>query len=124
MSRTIAAGHVAGNITFLEGSNETPWVTGLFRHPTFPDGVWFQAKVYNIPSHYGIPIDGGESRTSKLALMDKPYQNKAAPFLDQCIYHYDRGHDFAKRGKGYKALVRDLVKELEGLPPLFTADDE
>lgn len=91
----------------LEPHSQTGWITCII------EGHWVQAKVYDMPSDYGV---GGFGRVSKLAIGKtdrvEPYQN----FFDQMCYNYDRGLDFDEAPKG---LVNKVVAELEKLPKLF-----
>ncbi len=58
------------------------WVEGTYK------GHFFQAKVYDSPSEYGIDVKDGQSRTSKLAV------NKGAKWNHETvIFNYDRGMD-------------------------------
>ena len=82
---------------------ETGWITATV------DGHWFQAKVYDEPSTFGV--NGG--RVSKLAVLKTETRDPNANFFDQCCYNYDRGLDFDNASDG---LVSKIVRWCNELP--------
>lgn len=84
---------------------DTGWITAII------SGRWCQAKVYNLPSHFGI--NGG--RVSKLCVGRSDRRDPKAPFFDQMDYNYDRGLDFDNLPEG---VLSEIVAELEELPPV------
>lgn len=96
-------------IVLQDNRHDTGWVTCII------EGRWVQAKVYDEPSTYGV-FDG---RVSKLSIGKTSERREFENFFDQMAYHYDRGLDFNRLGKGGKALLRRIVDELEKLPKVF-----
>ncbi len=90
----------------LDPHAETGWITAIVQDH------WVQAKVYDIPSDYGI--NGG--RVSKLCISKTDSRNPKKNYFNQMCYNYDRGLDFNDAPKG---LVEKIVAELETLPKLF-----
>lgn len=80
------------------------WVTAVI------DDRWCQAKVFDLPSNFGI--NGG--RVSKLAIMRGNKRDPHSDFLAQCDYNYDRGLDFDNLPAG---TLASIVGQLEALPP-------
>ena len=81
------------------------WITAII------EGRWVQAKVYDLPSHYGV----NDGRVSKLVIGKTRYRDPTQNFFEQMCYDYDRGLDFDEAPEG---LVQKIVAELEKLPPL------
>ena len=81
------------------------WITAII------EGRWVQAKVYDLPSYYGV-YDG---RVSKISIGKTRYRDPTQNFFEQMCYNYDRGLDFDEAPEG---LVQKIVVELEKLPPL------
>ena len=77
------------------------WAEGLTE-----DGFWFQAKVYNTGSQFGI----NKGRVSKLSVCQGTRWNPETQ-----VYNYDRGLDFDRAPNG---LVDRIVQACETLPPI------
>jgi len=89
----------------LKEHKENGWITAIIC------GRWVQAKVYDVPSTYGI----NDGRVSKCVIgkTDKRECNKN--FLEQMDFNYDRGMDFNNLPDG---LLDKILKELENLPTI------
>lgn len=81
------------------------WITCII------ENRWVRAKVYNLPSKFGI----NDGRVSKLAIGKTDQVLQGQNFFDQICYNYDRGLDFNKAPKG---LLKKVVAELEKLPTI------
>lgn len=66
------------------------------------DGYWWQAKVYDEGSQFGI--NGG--RVSKLAICEGDRWDH-----NRVIYHYDRGLDFSKCPPGVLEKVLEQANQ-------------
>lgn len=77
---------------------------------------WIQAKVYDLPSVYGI----NNGRVSKLVIGKTDTRNPYRDFFDQMDYNYDRGLDFDELPEG---VLEDVVDELENLPLIFDYEE-
>jgi len=87
----------------LSAHDENGWITAVIC------GRWVQAKVYDLPSDYGI----NEGRVSKCAIGKTAKRNSGENFFDQIDFNYDRGLDFDNLPDG---LLSKILKELENLP--------
>jgi len=87
----------------LSAHDENGWITAVIC------GRWVQAKVYDLPSDYGI----NEGRVSKCAIGKTAKRNPGENFFDQIDFNYDRGLDFDNLPDG---LLSKILKELENLP--------
>lgn len=84
---------------------ETGWIEGTI------DERWFQAKVYDLPSEFGLR----NGRVSKLSMCMTPYWNHYS-----CYVNYSRNwHRKPPKGENNRR-VRELLDYLEQLPLLFT----
>ena len=81
------------------------WITAII------EDRWVQAKVYDLPSTFGI----NDGRVSKLAIGKTRYRDRDQNFFEQMCFNYDRGLDFDEAPEG---LVDKIVAELEKLPTL------
>ena len=88
----------------LEAHDRTGWITARI------EGRWVQAKVYDLPSTFGI----NDGRVSKLTISKTAHRTPSRPFFEQMEYSYDRGLDFDNLPDG---LLEKIVAELETLPP-------
>lgn len=79
------------------------WITCVI------ENHWVQAKVYNLPSEFGVK----DGRVSKLAIGKTNQVLEGQNFFNQICYNYDRGLDFDNAPAG---LVDKVVEELEKLP--------
>lgn len=84
-------------VEILEPHAWTGWITAVI------DGHWFQAKVYDRPSTFGI----NDGRVSKLAVFKESFRDPTRSFFDQTCYNYDRGLDFDEAPEG---LVDKIVE--------------
>ena len=89
-------------VEILSPHDEWGWITAVM------NGRWFQAKVYDEPSTYGI----NDGRVSKLSILKEAFQDKRAPFFDQTCFNYDRGLDFDRSPPG---VVDEIVAWCETL---------
>ena len=90
----------------LEPHDEHNWITAVIQ------GRWVQAKVYDIPSTFGV----GHGRVSKLAIGKTDKRDPERRFFDQMAYNYDRGLDFHNVDELPPVLLAAIVEELEALP--------
>jgi hypothetical protein len=81
------------------------WITAII------EDRWVQAKVYDLPSTYGV----NDGRVSKISIGKTRYRDPTQNFFEQMCFNYDRGLDFDEAPEG---LVDKIVAELEKLPPL------
>ena len=81
----------------LSPHDSSGWITAIIQ------GRWVQAKVYDVPSMYGV--NGG--RVSKIVIAKTSKENSSPE------YHYDRGWEFGNLPKG---VLKKVLKELESLP--------
>jgi len=84
---------------------DSGWITAII------EGRWVQAKVYDLPSTYGV----NDGRVSKISIGKTRYRDSTQNFFEQMCFHYDRGLDFDEAPEG---LVDKIVAELENLPTL------
>jgi len=87
----------------LEAHDQYGWITAVI------SGRWVQAKVYDLPSTFGI----NDGRVSKLAIGKTRFRDASAPFFEQIDYNYDRGLDFNNLPAG---VLDEIVEALEYLP--------
>lgn len=88
----------------LEAHDHYGWITAVI------SGRWVQAKVYDLPSTFGI----NDGRVSKLAIGKTQYRDAdAADFFEQMDFNYDRGLDFDNLPDG---VLDEIVEALEHLP--------
>lgn len=83
-------------------SDKDGWVTAVIC------GRWCQAKVYDLPSTFGI----NNGRVSKLSIGKTNRRICNENFFDQMAFHYDRGLDFDDLEDG---VLDSIVEELESL---------
>lgn len=93
-------------------SKRTGWITAIIC------GRWVQAKVYDLPSTYGV----NEGRVSKIVIGKTDVRIEGQHFFDQMDYNYDRGLDFDNLGDDQ--LLLDILEELENLPLFWEYDEE
>ena len=82
------------------------WITAVI------DGRWVQAKVYDVPSSYGV----FDCRVSKLSIGKTSACRSGENFFDQMAYHYDRGNDFDNLPDG---VLVSVANQLNALPQAF-----
>lgn len=70
-------------------------------------GYRFIAKVYDEGSMFGI----NDGRVSKLWVKNEK--------INRVIFNYDRGIDIAAKTQEDKAIVAEIVHELEALPKMW-----
>jgi hypothetical protein len=90
-------------VEILEAHDRYGWITARIQ------GRWVQAKVYDLPSTFGI----NDGRVSKLVISKTAHRDPAQNFFQQMDYNYDRGLDFDNLPDG---LLEKIVAELETLP--------
>lgn len=86
------------------------WISGYLL------GRFFEAKVYDIPSTFGI----NNGRVSKLAIGKSAMRDRNKDYFDQLDYNYDRGLDFSTIDP---KLLDKIVKWLDALPRVFTDEE-
>lgn len=89
----------------LSPHDQYGWITAII------EGRWVQAKVYDLPSTFGI----NDGRVSKISIGKTQYRDPDQNFFEQMCFNYDRGLDFDEAPEG---LVEKIVAELEKLPTL------
>ena len=87
----------------LEPHDSRGWITAVI------DGRWVQAKVYDMPSKFGI----NNGRVSKCSIGKTAYRNPSEPFLDQMDFSYNRWLNFDNLPEG---VLDKVIAELENLP--------
>ncbi|KKL05642.1 hypothetical protein LCGC14_2603960 [marine sediment metagenome] len=97
-------------VEILSPHEWTGWITAVM------DGHWFQAKVYDNPSTFGI----NDGRVSKLAILKESRRNLNESFLDQVCFNYDRELDFDEAPVG---LVDKIVEWCEKLDKLEDSNE-
>lgn len=94
-----------------DARRETGFITAVI------DGRWVQAKLYDVPSTYGV----FDCRVSKLSIGKTAHRRKGENFWNQMAYHYDRGDDFDNLPDGVLVSVTD---QLNALPKAFPENAE
>ena len=87
----------------LEPHDKYGWITAII------NGRWVQAKVYDLPSTYGI----NNGRISKLVIGKTDKRNRNKEFLSQMDFNYDRGLDFNNLPD---EILNPIIHELENSP--------
>lgn len=87
------------------------WITGIYYGKR--GERWFQAKVYNETSTYGV----NDCRVSKLAISKANVTSRIGnePFFDLVSYNYDRGLDFNRLNQS-QYILQDILDYLNNLP--------
>lgn len=91
------------NLITKDDREKSGWISGVI------SGRFFEAKVYNEPSTFGI----NNGRTSKLSIGKSSMRNKNENYFEQLDYNYDRGLDFSTIDD---KLLTKIVNWLENLP--------
>ncbi len=91
----------------IDDSRKTSgWITAVV------EGHWLQAKVYDLPSCYGVR----QCRVSKLSISKTDNRNPNLPYFEQMAYNYDRGLDFHNKRSLKTAKLNKILDVLNALP--------
>lgn len=82
------------------------WMTAVV------EGHWLQAKVYDLPSEYGVR----QCRVSKLVISKTDTHKEGQSFFEQMAYNYDRGLDFHRKRIVSTAKLNKILDALNELP--------
>ena len=77
------------------------WITAIV------ENRWVQAKVYQIPSNYGV----NEGMVSKICIGKSAARDPNGNFFNQMAYNYDRGLDFDDLNND--GMLNSIIEQLE-----------
>ena len=110
-------------ITFSRFERGDNWVEGVVENHhirSITEPLYFQAKLFDLKSTYGVYCSKGQGRVSKFALYRKSFWDEGIRGFSGMIIHYDRGWDIkVPHIPGALKTFNEIMNFLDQAPPLF-----
>ena len=110
-------------ITFTRFQRGDNWVSGIVEDhfiESIPESLYFEAKLFDMRSTYGVYCERGQGRVSKFSLYKKSFWDRGDHGFAGMIVHYDRGWDIrVPHIIGARKTFDEIMKFLHDAPPLF-----